>query len=225
MGRWVATAVVLTLTARAVSAAPGKELSQAQIRSVPPALDPAYRHRGTNQLELGLYGGTYLGAHLKKSWIAGARALFHLSDWLAVGAAYGYSHHAVNLLDGPADPLHERNAHYVTGEVAFATAVAMRLGRSVIPMDLSTRLGIGARQLNGEWGTLGLIGGGVKFYTGLPWFAVRIDVNNYLHSVQLAPGRGSAFDVDVSFALGLAFSSRRVRRPSSDASAPASGML
>jgi hypothetical protein len=198
---WWALSLVIILVASLAEASP--PITPAQLFAVPPALDPDYRHRGIHQLALAASIGTYLGAHLKKSWIAGARAMYRLSNRLTLGATYGYSHHAVNVLEGPGDLLRERNAHYLTGEVGLITDVAMRMGRTVILMDLSTRLGAGARQLNGEWGPLGMIGGGVMFYTGLPWFAIRIDVNNYLHAIPLV--RGNSVDMDVSFALGLCF--------------------
>ena len=204
--RWlVGVMSVLTAVSSPAGAETRAEPGPAEIRAVPPALDPAFRHRKRHQLEVGGYIGTYLGAHLKRSWITGARAMFHLGNLFSLGAAYGYSRHAVNMLDGPDDLLTRRHTHYLTGEVGLSTDVAMRMGKTVILMDLSTRIGAGARQLDGDWGALFLIGGGVKFYTGLPWLAVRIDVNNYMHWVRLAPGRGSSFDVDVSFALGFCF--------------------
>jgi hypothetical protein len=175
----------------------------ANVRAVPPALDPEYRHRKPLQLELDASIGTYLGAHLKKSWITGVRSLFHINNLLAVGASFGYARHAVNVLDPPDSLLRERNAYYLSGEVAASTDVALRMGRTVILMDLYTWLAAGARQLNGSWGALGVIGGGVRFYTGLPWLGIRIDVTNYLHSVPLS--QGSSFDVDVSFSLGVCF--------------------
>jgi hypothetical protein len=172
---------------------------KADIHAIPPVLDPEMRHRKTNQLELAIFGGTYTGPSLKKSWITGGRGYFHLSNMFAVGGSYGYSHHAVNQYAGPGTQLEQRNTHYLTAEGAMSTDVAMRMGRSLIEMDLYMTLGAGARQLNGDWGPLGMIGGGVKFYTGLSWLAVRIDVNNYLHRV------GDAVDMDISFSGNVAF--------------------
>lgn len=172
---------------------------QAGSREIPRVLDPEFRHRKTNQVELALFGGTYTGPSLKKSWITGARGYFHLSNMFALGASYGFSHHAVNQFAGPGTLLRQRNTHYISGEGAMSTDVAMRMGRTLIEMDLYMTLGAGARQLDGDWGPLGVIGGGVKFYTGLSWLAVRIDVNNYLHKV------GDAVDMDVSFSGNVAF--------------------
>jgi outer membrane beta-barrel protein len=193
--------VLLVLVTLHVAAARAEPASP-DPRAIPPILDAAYRHRKRHQVELALSGGTYLSAPLKKSWIVGARAHFHLNNMFALGAGYGFSRHAVNVLDS-GTVLSEHNAHYLTGEGALSTDVALRFGRTLVEMDLYMTLGAGARQLNGGWGPLGLIGGGVKFYTGLSWLAVRIDVNNYLHAVQLVGG--SQTTVDVSFALGVAF--------------------
>ncbi len=169
---------------------------------VPPDLDPAHRHQKRHQLELAPFIGTYLGATLKKSWITGVHSQLRLSDLLAVGASYGYSHHAVNLLSCAGDELRDRDAHYLSGEVSIAVDAAMRVGRHVVQMDLYATLGAGALELNGDWSALGVIAGGVRFYTGLPWLAIRIDVDNYLHRIPLSTGDKT--DVDVSFQLGIA---------------------
>jgi len=176
-----------------------KPVRTTNLREIPPVLDPELRHRKKNQIELALFGGTYTGPSLKKSWITGARGYLHLSSMFAVGGSYGFSHHAVNHYAGPASQLEQRNTHYLSAEGAMSTDVAMRIGRSMVQIDLYMTLGVGARQLDGDWGPLGVIGGGVKFYTGLSWLALRIDVNNYLHRV------GSAVDMDVSFAGNVAF--------------------
>ncbi len=181
-----------------VGLAPGAALA-----AVPPDLDPTYRHQKRLQVEASAYVGTYLGATLRKSWLIGARAQLHLSDWLSFGGSYGFSRHAVNLLGSAGDVLREHQAHYLDGELSLSTDVALRMGRRVIQLDLYTTLGLGARELDGGWGLLGVIAGGVRFYTGLPWLAVRIDVYNYLHRLELASG--GQVDVDVSFQLGVSF--------------------
>lgn len=167
----------------------------------PSILDPQQRHLKQHQLELTGFVGTYLGARINKSWITGARAYYHLHRILALGGSYGFSQHGIDLSDQSAAPRLEGRTHYLTGEVAFSSDVAMRMGSALLEMDLYATLGAGARRLDNNWGLLGLVGGGVKFYTPLSWIAVRIDVNNYIHQIS-TPDR-KTIEMDVSFALGI----------------------
>jgi hypothetical protein len=192
--RWPRLVVCLILLGGSTARA-----EKPEIPALPAVLDPELRHRKKHQIELALFGGTYTGPSLRKSWITGARSYFHLSNMFAVGGSYGFSRHAVNHYAGPSSQLEQRNTHYLSAEGAMSTDVAMRVGRSLLELDLYMTLGVGARQLDGDWGPLGVIGGGVKLYTGLSWLAVRIDVNNYLHRV------GGAVDMDISFAANVAF--------------------
>ncbi len=172
-------------------------------RAIPPVLDREYRHRKRHQVELVPFGGTYLGASIKKSWIIGFRGYFHLTDMFALGASYGYQWTAVDTLHASAPELQDRHTHFMNAELAISNDVAMRIGSSLIELDLYATLGAGAVQLDGHWDALGVIGGGLKAYTGVPWLAVRVDVNNYLHRVRKPSG--DTVDMDVSFALGLSF--------------------
>lgn len=188
-------------SSRPVASRPVNSRPAAELRAVPPILDPDYRHRKTNQLELVAFGSTYLGASVKKSWIVGTRLLFHLNNMFAVGGSYGYQWTSVNSLSSAGAPLTDRHTQFLDAEVAISNDVAMRLGAKLVEMDLYMTLGAGAVRLDGQWDFLGVIGGGVKFYTGLPWLAVRIDVNTLLHSVDHPAG--AEVDADISFALGL----------------------
>lgn len=182
---------------------PATQPPAAELRAIPPILDPRFRHRKARQLELVTFASTYLGASVKKSWIVGTRALFHLNNMFAVGGSYGYQWTSVNSLSGGGPPLTDRHTQFLDAELAISNDVAMRLGAKLVEMDLYMTLGAGAVRLDGQWDFLGVIGGGVKLYTGLPWLAVRIDVNTLLHSVDHPTG--AEVDADISFALGVCF--------------------
>lgn len=175
--------------------------TRAELRKIPPILDPHYRHRKTHQLELVTFGSTYLGSSIKKSWLTGGRLFFHLNNMFAVGGSYGYQWTSVSTLSNGGPALGDRHTHFIDAEVAISNDVAMRIGKKLVEMDLYMTLGAGAVRLDGQWDALGVIGGGVKLYTGLPWLAVRIDVNTLLHSVDHPSG--AKVDADISFALGL----------------------
>lgn len=173
------------------------------LRAIPPILDPEYRHRKRHQLELVTFGGTYLGASIKKSWLVGGRLFFHLNNMFALGASYGFQWTSVRSLSAGGPPLTNRYTHFLDAEVAISNDVAMRIGETLLEMDLYMTVGGGVVRLDGEWGPLGVLGGGVKLYTGLPWLAVRIDVNTLIHSVDHPSG--AEVDADISFSLGLCF--------------------
>ncbi|MDD5306795.1 MAG: hypothetical protein PHU25_05685 [Deltaproteobacteria bacterium] len=165
-------------------------------KALPPVLDPACRHRKDLQAELSLFGGSYLGASLGKSFLAGGRSYFHIDRMFAVGASYGFTRLFIgNRRFG--ETIEDRNVHLLSGELAISNDIAMRMGRQLLEMDLYLTLGAGALRLNEEWEALGVLGGGVKFYTGLPWLAVRLDVNTDMH------GTHGAFDADFTVVAGL----------------------
>jgi hypothetical protein len=166
--------------------------------ALPPILDPACRHRKVLQVELSLFGGSYLGASLGKTFLAGGRSYLHVDRMFAVGASYGFTHLFVGDRRFGAS-IEDPNVHLLSGELAISNDIAMRMGATLLEMDLYLTLGAGALRLNEEWGALGVLGGGVKFYTDLPWLAVRLDVNTYMH------GTHGAFDVDFTVVAGLSF--------------------
>lgn len=165
---------------------------------LPPILDPAFRHPKAGQIELTPFGGTYLGENLGSSWLAGGRAYVHVDRTFAVGASYALTRVLVGEGHFGA-ALDDRLVHYLSGDLAISNDLAMRVGRTLLELDLYLTLGVGAARLNAEWGALGVLGGGVKFYTGLDWLAVRIDVNTYMH------GTHGEFDADMTVAAGLSF--------------------
>lgn len=161
------------------------------LRGIPPALDPKYRHRKDLQVEAGIFGGTYLGATLGGTFLSGARVAFHVDGMWAVQVEYDYSRWGDAKLD--------RNVHHLTAAALISNDLAVRFGRTVVPMDLYLTLGVGATRLDAVWEPLGRVGGGVKFYTGVPWLAVRIDLDTWIHPVA------GHVDSDISLALGLSF--------------------
>ena len=173
------------------------------IHAIPPILDPHFRHRKTGQIELSPYGGSNLGASLSQTWIAGSRLYLHLNNTYAVGANYSFSKIGGAANRSMGGILEDDILHYLNLETMISNDVAMRVGNSLLEMDLYMTLGVGGIFINTEWQPMGLAGGGVKVYTGIPWLAVRVDVNNYIHPTQ---HKGStAIDCDVTFTGGLSF--------------------
>lgn len=177
--------------------------SSDEASSLPPILDPQFRHPKKYQFELSAFGGNYVGPSVKKSWLAGGRLHFHLNGMFAVGVSYGFQWLAVDSLTCAGPPIDGRDTHYLDGELVISNDMAIRFGSQVVESDLFLTLGLGSVLIDRHWEVLGVLGGGVKFYTALPWLAIRIDVNTYLHRVR-QPAR-DAFDTNVSFMFGLTF--------------------
>lgn len=168
---------------------------------IPQILDPEYRHNKSGQFEISPYGGSYLGVTLGQTWIAGARGYYHLNSTYAFGINYGYSQAMPEKAGNFGQYMRDKNVHVFDVESTISNDVAIRIGKLQVETDFYLTLGAGTMNINDEWMPTGLIGGGVKFYTGVPWLAVRLDVNNYAHYTNL-PGNDH-FDFDVSFIGGV----------------------
>jgi hypothetical protein len=186
---WLLAAVLCALAPSAAARAADDAGCPDDLRAVPPALDPRYRHDKALQVEAGIFGGTLLGRTIGSTFLTGARAAFHVDGTWAVMAEYGYSRWS------GADP----NRHLLTAATTISNDIAMRIARSVLHLDLFLTLGVGAVRQEDRWRPIGRIGGGMKLYPGLPWLAVRIDLDTWVHPI------GGRVDTDISLALGVSF--------------------
>lgn len=173
------------------------------INKVPPILDPEFRHRKQHQFEFSVYGGSYLGDTLGQTWIVGPKAYYHFNNTVAVGAAYGFSRLLTDDTSGFGSSLNNHNMHLVDAEASLSNDAAFRVGKKLVEMDFYLTLGAGSLIIDSKWEPVGLIGGGIKIYPGIPWLAFRIDVNNLLHYVNWP--NDSQFDCDVLFLGGISF--------------------
>ncbi len=164
-------------------------------KNLPAILNPALRYQKARQLEISVSGGNYLGATLGQTWMVGSRVFYHLSNAWALGGEYGYAHPSFGI------GLQSASMHIANLECMFSSDAAIRVAQRALEMDFFITTGVGAMHINNTWEPDGLIGGGVKFYPGPSWLAVRIDVNNYAHyTTQTGAPR---FDFDVTFQGGI----------------------
>ncbi|MBI5534584.1 MAG: hypothetical protein HY898_17795 [Deltaproteobacteria bacterium] len=182
------------------SPAPAK--AESDLTAVPPILDPDYRHQKRYQLELSPHFGSLLGRTVGSTFLAGARAHFHLSPMFSAGTSYEYSR--VQPSPGFEGPASTRDMHFVFAEGSMSNDLAMRIGRKLIALDLFLNVGFGGVNVDREWRRAGLIGGGVKFYLGLPWLAFRIDLLSLIHPTPLS-GTSWRTDVDMALTGGFCF--------------------
>lgn len=178
-----------------------EKVEEVDIHAIPPILDPHFRHNKKYQFELAPYAGAYLGNTVGQTWMAGARLYFFFNNTVAVGANYGYSKLLTNTGSPFGSILTNANMQSVMGEVVFSNDAALRIGNSLLEMDFFGTFALGSMLINNSWQLAGMVGGGIKFYTGVPWLALRIDVNNYVHNTA-QPGN-DIVDFDVTFLGGV----------------------
>jgi len=179
------------------------EQNDVNLRAIPAILDHNYRHQKKNQFEICPNGGAYLGNSIGQTWVAGVKTTYWINNTVGVGVNYNF----LKLLTNRGSPfgsvLTDSNTHALSGQVVISQAAALRTGKRALEMDFYAIIGMGAMYLNRQWEPMGEIGGGVKFYTGLPWLAFRIDVDNYVHNT-VQPGKNS-IDFDVMMSGGVSF--------------------
>lgn len=173
------------------------------IHAIPPILDHNYRHRKKNQFEIYLNGGAYLGNSIGQTWLVGTKMTYWLNNTIGLGVNYTFSKLLTNRGSPFGSVITDSNMHAMSGQVVLSQAAALRTGKRVMEIDFFAMIGMGTMYLNGQWEPMGEIGGGAKFYTGLPWLAFRIDVDNYVHNTS-QPGKDS-IDFDVMLMGGVSF--------------------
>jgi len=162
-------------------------------------LDPARRPLRGNQVSLDVMGGSMHGRALGQTFLVGGRVTYYPIRQLGLAAVYGYSRGSGGL-----DTVDGTNVHFVHGHLELPLISALRMGKHRIAvMDLFGEVGAGGIHIAEHWQAMGVIGGGVRIYPGLNWFAIRIDAITFLHDTRRETGK--KFDTDVAFTLGLSF--------------------
>lgn len=162
-------------------------------------LDPEQRYPKRGQIALDAFGGSFLGASVGSSYAAGGRVMVFITRLLGLGLSYTSSRLAAGHDLGQ---VQDRAIHLLNGQLELGVDTTVRISaKTVLEIDLFGTFGGGAVRLADEWKGMGVIGGGVRVYTGLSWLAVRIDVTNFLQGVPRADGR--RFESNAAFTLGL----------------------
>jgi outer membrane beta-barrel protein len=156
-----------------------------------------------HQSEINIFGGDLLGDEWHNSWDVGAQYFFHINNTFAVGAGYMYSPIYTDNSSTFGLSLKTKNTHTIDGQVMISNDAAFRAGKSVIRCDFYLTLGGGTVWINEHYEPMGMIGGGLKVYTGWPWFAIRVDVNNYIHPTPNPTG--DTINADIAFNAGVSF--------------------
>jgi hypothetical protein len=188
-------------------------------RALHEALDRGYRFSKHLQSEFGIFGGDYLGDEWYNTWDVGARYYLHLNNSIALGAEYFYSPIRADSTGTFGQSLRTDSTHTATAAMMYSNDTAFRAGDSVVECDLFLTVGGGAMQINRQWQWTALIGGGLKIYTGAPWFAVRFDVNSYLHPTPKPGGDSFNADLAIQFGASFLFPTKKIEAEKASASA------
>lgn len=197
------TALLISTSSFAEEVHESSDMNDVDIHAVPPILDSHYRHKKKNQIEFNINGGALVGNSLGQTWIAGAKLTYWINNTIGIGANYAYSRLLTNSNSPFGSILTNNNMHVMNPQIVISQDAALRVGKSVMEMDFYMTLGAGMMRLNNRWEPMGEIGGGMKLYTGLPWLAWRIDIDNFIHNTS-QPGKDS-LDFDVTFTGGVSF--------------------
>lgn len=178
-----------------------QEESKTELRDT--VLDRRFRYSKRHQHEFSPFFGDYLGDEWLNNWDTGGRYFFHLNNAIAFGAEYMYSPIRVDSTSVFGESLTTKNTHTLDAQVIFSNEAAFRVGKSILECDLMLTVGGGSMMINDMWRWLAVVGGGIKLYTSIPWFAVRFDVNSYIHPTP-KPG-GDPINADMVINLGASF--------------------
>ncbi len=171
--------------------------------AIPNFLNPDFRIKQATHFALMPYGGSYLGSSVGQSFIAGAKGYYHIDNTWAVGANFGYSRLLTDVRNNFGGSVEDDNLYLGDIEATLSNDTAMRAGKSLIEIDFYLTLGAGMIRINDYNEPMGVIGGGAKFYTGLNWLALTVEVINYAHYTD-QPGKDT-FDFDTTFIGGVSF--------------------
>ncbi len=171
--------------------------------SLPEGLDFKTRKALPRWLEIEPFVGEYLGNRLDNSFVTGGRVGVRVSDAVSLGVELDYSRIQFDPASSFGSSVKNKNEYLGLGYFSYTLPILQRAGKAIQEADLFTTIGIGGMRINQQNRVVGMIGGGLKLYTSLPWLAVRFDVNTYLYSLPMP--NGSKFADDWAFNVGPSF--------------------
>lgn len=170
---------------------------------IPAELDFDRRGAAVTRFEIPLLGGEYFGDKMDHSFIVGSGLYVHLTDALSLGADFGYSRVNYDPKGEFGSAVTDNNLYLTGGTFKIALPGAYRSGKKIREVDFYTLIGGGAIRISNSFRGAGTIGGGMKIYTGAPWFSFITEVREYFFTVPTASG--SAFETDMVLLLGPSF--------------------
>jgi len=171
--------------------------------TIPAGLDFKTRKAIPRKLELEPYVGEYLGNQLNNSFALGGRIAYRLNHSFSLGLDLLYSRLQYDPLSSFGQSVQSRNQVLSLFTGMFAIPVLQRTGKTISEVDLFTTFGLGDNYINKKHRFTGMLGGGMKIYTKIPWLALRFDVSTYMYSLPRLTD--SKFADDWVFSVGPSF--------------------
>jgi outer membrane beta-barrel protein len=171
------------------------------------AVDRLFVKQGRHELSLG--GGYYASDLLSGTYLVGASYTFHMTDETAVEFGGAYTHANADLIraleDRRGTVLTDTYARMIFGEALLVWSPVygkLRLGGSIVHFDLHADFGVGVIDSTTSRGAAGVLGFGIKLFTG-NFAAFRIDARNRTFRQELLDERFLVNDSAVTASLSL----------------------
>ncbi len=159
--------------------------------------------------ELSTMGGYYVSDLFSATWVAGASYTFHMTEELAVEAAFSYTHADADL----ARAIEDGRAVVVRDEYAPITFISsalvwsplhgkLRFGGSIVHFDLHLDAGVGVVDSQTSRGAAGIGGVGIKLFAGRA-VGFRIDVRDHVYQQELLERRFLVNDLSVTAGISV----------------------
>ncbi len=157
--------------------------SSSSSEEVPAGLDFTRRKNVPRLVEFTPYGGDYLGSYLNNSFVVGGSLAFRVTDRFQIGAEFNWSRIQYDLSSNFAQQgINTRNEYIGDIFMTYNIAAIERPFKKIQEIDFFTTLGIGDLNINSKNRIVGVVGGGIRIFTGVPWFALRFDTKSYIYS-------------------------------------------
>lgn len=151
---------------------------------VPAGLDFKTRKNVRRLIEFNPFGGSYVGSYLNSSYVFGGRLAFRVTERFAIGGEFNYSNLRYDLNSNFAQSgVRTRNEYIADIFGMYNIPVLERPFKKIQEVDLFTTIGLGDLNINKKNRIVGVVGGGIRLFTSVPWFALKVDVNTYIYSL------------------------------------------
>jgi outer membrane beta-barrel protein len=173
------------------------------------AVDRLFVKQGRHELTLG--GGYYESDLLSGTYIVGASYTYHMTDETAVEFAGWFTHANADIIRALEDKrgvvltdTYEREYFAESLLVWSPVYGKLRLGGSIVHFDLHADLGVGVIDSKTSRGAAGVLGFGIKLFTGQA-VAFRIDARNRTFRQDLLDERFLVNDSAITAGLSVFF--------------------
>lgn len=159
--------------------------------------------------ELSTMGGYYVSDLFSATWVAGGAYSYHMTEELAVEAAFSYTHADADLAraieDGRAVVVRDVYApiYFLSSALVWSPLHGkLRFGGSIVHFDLHLDAGVGVVDSQTSRGAAGIGGLGIKLFAGRA-IGFRIDVRDHVYQQELLERRFLVNDLSITAGISV----------------------